>query len=419
MFNRVRVRLTLLTVGIFLSLYIISSVAVYTIVRQVVLRGVDAQLVLVLNQLRTNRSGTVMPNLAQGIHVVINNPPEVRSNVPSALQGHLGTLIANHPTRRRWSTMWTTSAGTQFRIIYWPLPETPRNARIAPRYILVLENVTREFGVLQRLGRVFLFVAAGGVIVATLGGFFLAERALRPIRRAWQRQLEFVADASHELRTPLAVIQSNLEIVLDHSEQSVIDNLEWINNAHGESRRLSKLVSDLLTLARSDTVATPIVKQRVSLDGLLRHVVDLFEPIASARGLTLGYAGVGDLAVEGDGGRLHQLFVILVDNACKYTPTQGSIQLTVDSGRNTATVHVANSGEGIPEDELERVFERFYRADKARTHGTEDDADGGTGLGLAIAKWIVEAHEGKISITSRPGEGTAVHVQLPLDSTSA
>lgn len=412
MFNRVRVRLTLLTVGIFLSLYVISSVAVYTIVRQVVLRGVDAQLGLVLNQLKTSGDGTVMSNLATGVHVVINNPPEVRSNVPSALQSLLRTLIANHPPRRRWSTIWTTSTGTQFRIIYWPLPETRKAARTNPRYILVLENVTREFDVLQRLGRVFLFVASGGVVVATLGGFFLAERALRPIRRAWQRQLEFVADASHELRTPLAVIQSNLGIVLDHSQESVIDNLEWINNAHSESRRLSKLVSNLLTLARSDTASTLIAKQRVPLHELLHHIVELFEPIASARELTLRYSGGGEWAVNGDGDRLHQLFVILVDNACKYTPAQGTIDLTVESGRNTATVHVTNSGEGIPTEELERVFERFYRSDKAREHG----AEGGTGLGLAIAKWIVEAHHGKISITSRPGEGTAVHVQLPLHS---
>ena len=406
MFNRVRIRLTLLTVSIVLALYVISSAAIYAIVRQVVLRQIDTVAVVVLRQLQHRDPVDVISSLPADVYLVVHDPPMVLSNASSGLQKRIETVVTQHPSYLRWSTLTTDNKETTLRVLYWPLKGTTNRQ---PHYLLIAVNATHELAVLTRLGTVLLLVGAAGVIAATLAGFFLAERVMRPIRRAWQRQIEFVADASHELRTPLSVIQSNLGIVLEHTQESVIDNLEWINNAHSEARRLSKLVSDLLTLARSDSDSTPLSVQPIELNTLLSHVVELFEPIADARRLKLQFESTVNLTVMGDRDRLHQLFVILIDNACKYTPEEGIVRVVLQEIKGAALVRVSDTGTGIAEDELEQVFERFYRSDKARKH----DGDTGAGLGLAIAQWIVEAHHGKISAASELGKGTSMQVQLP------
>jgi signal transduction histidine kinase len=212
------------------------------------------------------------------------------------------------------------------------------------------------------------------------------------------------------MRTPLAVIQSNLGVVLEHTDQSVIDNLEWIHNAHSESRRLSKLVQDLLTLARSDAEALPVVQQPVDLSVVTAHVAELFSPVMDAAQLRLSTQIQDQVRVLGDEDRLHQLLVILVDNAAKYTPPGGHIHLQLQSSRGLATLSVADTGQGIASEDEKRVFDRFYQADRARAR--EDSH--GAGLGLSIAKWITEAHHGKISLTSELNKGTQVMVQLPV-----
>lgn len=408
MFNRVRLRLTLLTVSIVLALYVISSAAIYTIVRQVVIRQLDAMAVVVLRELEHRNPVDVMSTLPADVYMVVNDPPMVLSNASPELTKRMESLVVNHPSQSRWSTLSTNDKRTTLRILYWPLARRSVTGS-TPHYVLIAVNATHELGVLTRLGTVLLVVGAAGVVAATLAGFFLAERVIRPIRRAWKRQVEFVADASHELRTPLSVIQSNLGIVLEHTQESVIDNLEWINNAHSEARRLSKLVSDLLTLARSDAESTPLSLQSVSLDTLLTHVMELFEPIADARGLNLQSQIYTNSVVHGDVDRLHQLFVILIDNACKYTPPGGTVTVTLEDVKGLAAIRVIDTGSGIAEEELKLIFERFYRSDKARRH----DGDTGAGLGLAIAKWIVDAHHGKISVSSELDKGTTVTVQLP------
>lgn len=410
MFNRVRLRLTLLTVSIVLALYVISSAAVYAIVRQVVVRQLDTTAIIVLHQLEHRNPVDVMSSLPRDVYLVLEDPPMMLSNTPSALTKRIQSMITSRPGYSRWSTLSTDGQGTSYRILYFPLASNATVQANGPqRFVLIAVNASREMDVLTRLGNVLLAVGTVGLIAATLAGFFLAERVMRPIQRAWQRQVEFVADASHELRTPLAVIQSNLGIVLEHTNQSVIDNLEWINNAHSESRRLSKLVADLLTLARSDANSTPLSLQPIGMHALLGHIVELFEPIADAKQLTLGYESSQEVVVSGDKDRLHQLFVILMDNACKYTPIGGSVSIVMEKAKGLAVIRVMDTGTGISGEELAHIFERFYRSDKARAH----DADTGTGLGLAIAKWIVEAHHGKIAASSELGKGTTVQVQLP------
>jgi len=258
-----------------------------------------------------------------------------------------------------------------------------------------------------------LFVGGGllGILLATVGGLFMAERALVPIRLAFRRQQDFVADASHELRTPLTLIRANAEMVLRHPGETVAASVDLLQDILSETDRLSRLVTDLLTLARADAGQERLALSEMALDDVVRETGRQFAQVAEQRGLTLDVRADSPVAMRGDVARMRQLLVILLDNAFKYTPTGGRIDVTchVDraGGKLPVTLVVKDTGVGIAPEHLPHVFERFYRADPARSH------DGSAGLGLAIAQWIVTAHKGKIQVSSTPGAGTTFTVLLP------
>ena len=220
-----------------------------------------------------------------------------------------------------------------------------------------------------------------------------------------------MADASHELRTPLTLIRANTEMVARHPDQPVSSSLELLNDILRETDRLSGLVTDLLTLARADAGQERLMLSSLKLDELVNQVARQFAPLAEAREIGLRVDACQPTMVLGDSARLLQLLVILVDNSLKHTPPGGSISLRCQSlkgsSRLPSVLTVADTGPGIAPEHLPHLFERFYRVDPARAH------DGGAGLGLAIAQWIVTAHGGKISVSSRVGGGTTFTVQLP------
>ena len=229
---------------------------------------------------------------------------------------------------------------------------------------------------------------------------------LASLEEAYRAQQRFVADASHELRAPLTAIQGNLELLRRQPTMSAIERQEALGEAEREAARLTRLVADLLALARADSGAT-IKRAPVDLDAAVLDALSAARPLAHGQSLVL--ETFEPATVVGDADRLKQLFLILLDNALKYTPPAGSV--TVDLCRNGSHVEVIvrDPGVGIPPDALPHVFERFYRADRARARDP-----GGTGLGLAIAHWIVEQLGGAIRADSRPGQGTTVTVSLPL-----
>lgn len=253
-----------------------------------------------------------------------------------------------------------------------------------------------------------LIVLLAGAVISVFAGLFLAERALIPIRRAWDKQQRFVADASHELRTPTAVIQAQTELLLRHPDHSIEQESPQIAVVLKESKRMGKLIDDLLTLARSDSNQLEIQTSAIELDALLSDVAEQFRFLADAQGIEVALNAEASLTLLGDESRLRQLFVILLDNALKYTPPAGRIEIAAFSHHHSVLIRVTDTGCGIPEEDLPFVFERFYRGDKARSR-----TQGGTGLGLSIARWIVEAHGGTIRISSKVGEGTRVEIQLP------
>ena len=225
------------------------------------------------------------------------------------------------------------------------------------------------------------------------------------IETAYQAQQRFVSDASHELRAPLTAIQGNLELLRLHPVMPAAERDEALAEVERETNRLTRLVGDLLALARADAGVT-LQRRPVDLDAI---VLDTFR---TARQLTHGQELTLDpfepVQVVGDEDRLKQLILILLDNALKYTPPNGCVTLGLRRGKATTEILVRDTGVGIPAADLPHVFERFYRADPARGRDP-----GGTGLGLPIARWIAEQHGGTISLESLLGQGTTVIVRLP------
>jgi signal transduction histidine kinase len=229
---------------------------------------------------------------------------------------------------------------------------------------------------------------------------------LASLQQAYQAQKQFVSDASHELRAPLTAIQGNLELVERHPDMPAEDRQEAMGEASREARRLTQLVADLLALARADA-GVPLRHERVELD---RVVLDaLSQARRLAHGQRLEVDALEPAQVDGDPDRLKQLTLILLDNALKYTPREGSISVGLRRNGMTVALEVHDTGIGISQEDLPRVFERFYRADPARRRD-----EGGTGLGLSIARWIAEQHGADIKLSSEPGRGTRVLVSLPL-----
>lgn len=274
--------------------------------------------------------------------------------------------------------------------------------------VQLVRNIDSEQAILDRLLMVLTAGTLFGGIVTVLAGLFLAGRALVPIRVSWDKQQQFVADASHELRTPLAVIQSQAELLFRHPERTIEQESEKISNVYKETRRMNKLVSDLLTLARSDSNQMEIERKPLQLDALLADVSWQFAQMAELRDIELTTKLQPGIGIEADEARLRQLLVILLDNALKYTGAEGKVHVSCSRTSHGAEFVVEDTGEGIAREDLPFVFDRFFRGDKVRT-----SSDGGTGLGLSIAQWIVEAHHGKIRVDSTPGRGTSFTVFLP------
>ena len=230
------------------------------------------------------------------------------------------------------------------------------------------------------------------------------------LQAAFERQKQFTSDASHELRTPLAVMRGELEIALrrprapEEYQRTLGSNLE-------EIIRLSRLVEDLLMLARADAGRVELQCEPLDLAALCGNTVEYITPLAEQREQTLSYqAPPQPITIHADQQRLKQLLLNLLDNAIKYTEPHGKITLGLTVEQQHATLTVADTGRGIPAEDLPHVFDRFFR----RSAKTSDRSAPGSGLGLSIVKWIVEAHGGTIVVESQVGAGTVFTIRLPL-----
>lgn len=315
---------------------------------------------------------------------------------PTGIENKIETMTVNQHTFR----VYTVTA---------PKRTLVDNRMQVSRQFQLIYDLAPEQNMLNSLLYVVLIGNVISIVIAVLAGWFLAKRALVPIQQSWEKQQQFIADASHELRTPLTAILVNLERLFRHPEHTIEQESEKIMIGMQEAKRLSHLVSDLLTLARSDSNELQIMKKKFNLDEVVQTCTQVFTQMAIAKEVSLVTKIEKPLEMAGDEERIHQLLVILLDNALKYTPEKGNIYVSCQRDGQRIVIVVQDTGVGIPKEDIPFVFDRFYRVDKMRTKATE-----GTGLGLSIAKWIVDAHEGKIQVSSEEGEGTTFSVSLPV-----
>jgi len=241
---------------------------------------------------------------------------------------------------------------------------------------------------------------------------FLSSWVLRPVEQAWRQQKRFVADASHELKTPLTVILANIGILKSKGPSTIGEQTVWIENTEAEAKRMKGLVDDLLFLAKTDNAKNTAVYDKVNLSDVFFSTALALESLAFERDVGLDTDGVApNVDVAGDAGQLRRLVGILLDNAIKYSAESDVVTLTLMRKQNKAVLTVHNWGISITSEDLEHLFERFYRADRSRSKE-------GYGLGLSIARSIVKAHKGTISVESVSDKGTTFTVEIPLFNTT-
>jgi signal transduction histidine kinase len=422
--RRVGWRLAALTVGLITALLLVLGVAVYGTMQSVLLHSLQdtvRQRTGVFLQFHSGRQGGPSPGgtppfQGSGPYIIGDVRFTVANQQLRVLQGMNpdAPITPPDPTAARWvlsehaPSLWSTQQvdSTGPYLIYTLRVQLVQlDGSKAPGVLQAAISEQQYRHSLQWLLAVLLGVSLLGLLAAAAISALLARRALGPIQRALRRQRDFVADAAHELRTPLAIQRTAMELGLaadaGPEQQGTLEQV-LRQNVH-----LTRLVDHLSLLARADSGALTLERAPIDLARLASETAGGVAILAEERGVRLGVEAPQETRVLGDAGRLRQVLLILLDNALKYTPDGGHITVRVARAGGQARLEVRDSGPGIVPADLPHLFERFYRADKARRSG-------GTGLGLAIGRWIAEAHGGHIAAANAPEGGALFTVTLPL-----
>lgn len=422
MFKKTRLHLVLWNALIFFLVLLAFGIAMYFYMDRVLLRGTDQKLLGIAEQM--NKEGF------KGIRGEHEHEREIDRGKVAYLFWKKNKYVGMFPERALYTSdlddlapggkepETRTVDGETYRTLTVSAPsgikgdfDDDTDDR-ADKVMLVL-NIDAETNALNELLRLILSGIAVSLAVSLTIGSFLAWLSLKPIQKSWEKQAQFAQDASHELRTPLAVLQTQLELLFRKPGHTIEEESEGIYKSLNEVKRMNKLVGDLLTLSRADSNERLIEKKSFDIGELVSFVAEQFQPIAELKEITLKCTAE-PLHFTGDKDRLHQLLLILLDNAVKYTGEKGQVAISCKKEAHAVQIEVKDSGIGIPEGDLPKIFDRFYRSDKSRTR-----KEGGTGLGLSIAEWIVKAHKGDIKAVSTVGKGTAFIVRLPIGKQSS
>jgi two-component system OmpR family sensor kinase len=372
-------------------------------------------------------------------------------NVRAVLPEHFTTLAANGS---RFFTLSEAQTGADdgLRLLVQRLAVPPQ----AVYYITAAEPRTELDQSLELLRDIFLFAVPLALLLAGVSGWFLARKSLAPVvmmaesaRRisaenlnerlpvpnprdelgqlagtfnellarldaAFVQQRQFMADASHELRTPLSVLRTAAAVTLEQPQRPEAEYREALALMHEQARRLTRIVEEMFTLARADAGRRPIAAQDFYLDELVAETARAASVLAERKQIALHLAPLHETPFRGDEDLLRQLLLNLLDNAIKFTPQGGAISLTLESNGGGYHLTVADTGGGIPAEAQARIFERFFRVDKARSRADQEQG-GGAGLGLSIARWIAEAHGGALRLARSDQHGSTFVVNLPAE----
>jgi two-component system OmpR family sensor kinase len=321
--------------------------------------------------------------------------------------------------------------------------------------LVILRSLHAQHEMLEEIRVAFAWLIPLGVLLASVGGYFLARRSLAPVAamgaqaerigavnlhdrlavrnpndelgrlaqtfndlldrldQSFERQRRFISDASHELRTPVSILRGEAEVALSQLSRSPEEYRESLAVLHEEAERLARIVEDLFTLTRADAGEYRLAHSDFYLDELVADCVRAARALAQAKNITLSVVAANEMPVRADEDLLRRMILNLLDNAIKYTPEGGNVTVTCNSAPDGYELSVTDSGPGIPVDMQSRIFERFFRVDRARSR---TGRDGGAGLGLAIARWIAEAHLGRIDLVRSDATGSTFTVCVPVSA---
>ncbi|MBR3002003.1 MAG: sensor histidine kinase [Clostridia bacterium] len=274
-------------------------------------------------------------------------------------------------------------------------------------YLQILINVDAENDIVESFRINLIICIVVSMVLSVVASYILSRKTLKPIILSWKKQTEFVQNASHELRTPLTIIQAKQELLLDEPQAKIIDKVEEINTSINETRRMARLVKDLMQLAKADSNKIELDKEATDIDGLISEITKPFTEMAEVQNKKFNLDLKYGKNISIDKNKIHQILVIILDNALKYTEADDEISVITYEKDSKCVIDIKDTGIGISDDGIEHIFDRFYREDKARSRET-----GGSGLGLSIASHIVELHGGTIKAMHNGNKGTIIEIKL-------
>jgi two-component system, OmpR family, sensor kinase len=477
MFNSVRIRLTIWYTGAMALVLVVLAVATYAMIKQNIVRRADTTAVELADSFLATVNAELgdLPNpesIKSAVDAAISEHrfQDVLFVVLDAHGDLLGTSEIRQDSARGDNPNWQATVDELHTL---PSDSKPfhfvrvsaRNYRSFVRHfsvqqqadtLIVLQSLHRQNEFLETLAGSFGIVIPFTLALASVGGYLLARRSLLPVvgmsgqasrigaenlherlhvenpqdelgqlaasfnelldrvSQSFERQRRFVADASHELRTPIAILCGEAEVTLSKPERTQAEYRESLDILREEAKRLKHIVEDLFTLARADAGQYRLTLSDFYLDELASECCRNVRTLASAKQIAIGYGTEGELPIRADETLIRRMLLNLLDNAIKYTPRGGKVRIRCEERGGQYLLSVEDSGAGIPEDLQPRIFERFFRADKARSHAESDS--GGAGLGLAITAWIAEVHGGKIILPHSGPQGSVFTVFLPKTS---
>ena len=460
MLNSVRARLTLWYVFVFGLLLIGFSILIYIMLSKSLYERLDQSLASAAQATAMEFQSEIVEHNGDLVTGAAETLRELQlPNAYTAIFDRERLLVSNYPEQQTPTREFLTAASNQGRAWFSNIDgfgEDGARVIVLPvrigdgeYFVAVAEPLEGMAEQIEAIRRIFYFGLPTTLLVAGIGGFLLAKKSLSPVvvmsdqakhitatnlqerlkvsnpndelgrlagvfnemlsrlEHSFENMRQFMADASHELRTPLSIIRGEADVSLsqDRNEGEYKESLAIIQD---EARRLSRIVDDMLVLAHADAGQHQVRASEFYLNDLVEEACRSMQVLAARKGVRLTLAAAEDLPFHGDEDMLRRLVLNLVDNAIKYTHEGGSVLVKTEATQSMAKIIITDTGVGIPAEAAPHVFERFYRADTARSR-----ADGGSGLGLAIAKWAAEAHNGSIDLQTLPGSGSTFTVSLP------
>lgn len=474
MLDSVRARLTVWHVGVLALVLFVFSVSVYALLQRSLYARLDDDLRTTLQETSVSLGRELANGVPEAKAAADVLDEHIGPRQAAALFDPQGQLVADDPaldhTHVQLTPLPTLAPNEPLLFTQTGTGQGPRGTRrIAVQLLASMPNrktylliISQPLDVVTNELRTIRFVlglsVALALVLSGLGGWFLAHRSLAPVvemtdraqkisaqnleqrlpianprdelgrlaatfnellsrlDESFAQQRRFMADASHELRTPLSVMRTATDVTLEQQERGASEYRDALRVIDEQARRLTRIVEDMFTLARADAGQRALQKHNFDLCELVLEATRAAEVLAARKGVEVEIGGPAQAPYRGDEGLLRQLLLNLLDNAVKHTPARGRVRITLERKGDAYALTIADTGSGIPREAQAHIFERFYRVDKARSRAGVTELGGGAGLGLAIARWIAEAHEGRLELQKSDEHGSIFVVTLPTTS---